>query len=43
VVIRGDPVATPSQVYEVITVFRGGVGYDSARLREFAKGKVGVF
>lgn len=43
VVIRGDPVATPSQVYEVTLVFRGGVGYDSARLREFAKGKVGVF
>ncbi|WP_420127442.1 amidohydrolase family protein [Longimicrobium sp.] len=43
VVIRGDPVATPSQVYEVTLVFRDGVGYDSARLREFAKGKVGVF
>ena len=42
VVIRGDPVATPSQIYEVTTVFRDGVGYDSARLREFAKGKVGV-
>jgi hypothetical protein len=43
VVIRGDPVATPSQVYEVTTVFRDGVGYDSARLRDFAKGKVGVY
>lgn len=43
VVIRGDPVATPSQVYEVTLVFRDGIGYDSARLREFAKGKVGVF
>jgi imidazolonepropionase-like amidohydrolase len=43
VVIRGDPVAAPSQVYEVTLVFRDGVGYDSARLREFARGKVGVF
>jgi imidazolonepropionase-like amidohydrolase len=42
VVIRGDPIATPSQVYEVTLVFRDGVGYDSARLREFAKGRVGV-
>lgn len=42
VVIRGDPIATPSQVYEVTTVFRDGVGYDSARLREAARGKVGV-
>jgi hypothetical protein len=43
VVIRGDPVATPSQVYEVATVFRDGIGYDSARLLAFAKGKVGIF
>jgi imidazolonepropionase-like amidohydrolase len=43
VVIRGDPVATPAQVYEVTTVFRGGIGYDAARLREFARGKVGVY
>jgi hypothetical protein len=43
VVIRGDPVATPSQVYEVTLVFRDGLGYDSARLREFAQGKVGIF
>lgn len=43
VVIRGDPIATPSAIYEVTTVFRDGIGYDSARLREFARGKVGVF
>ncbi|HST59843.1 MAG TPA: amidohydrolase family protein [Longimicrobium sp.] len=43
VVIRGDPLATPSAIYEVTTVFRDGVGYDSARLREFARGKVGIF
>jgi hypothetical protein len=43
VVIRGDPVATPSAIYAVTTVFRDGVGYDSARLRAAARGKVGVF
>lgn len=42
VVIRGDPVAAPSQVYDVVTVFRDGIGFDSARLRDFARGKVGV-
>jgi imidazolonepropionase-like amidohydrolase len=43
VVIRGNPIANPSQIYEVTTVFRDGIGYDSARLRDFARGKVGVF
>jgi hypothetical protein len=43
VVIRGDPVRTPAQIYEVTLVFRDGIGYDSARLREAARGKVGVF
>jgi hypothetical protein len=41
VVIRGDPIATPRQVYEVATVFRDGIGYDSARLREAVRGRVG--
>jgi imidazolonepropionase-like amidohydrolase len=43
VVIRGDPLATPSAIYEVVTVFRDGVGYEAARLRAFARGKVGVY
>jgi Amidohydrolase family len=43
VVIRGDPIHTPTAIYEVVTVFRDGIGYDSARLREFARGKVGIF
>ena len=41
VIIRGNPVATPTDIYEVVTVFRDGLGYDSIRLRESAKGKVG--
>jgi hypothetical protein len=41
-VIRGDPVATPAQIYEITLVFRDGVGYDSGRLREAARGKIGA-
>jgi hypothetical protein len=42
VVIRGDPVRAPADIYNVVTVFRDGVGYDSARLRAAAKGRIGV-
>lgn len=41
IVIRGNPVASPAGIYEVVTVFKDGLGYDSLRLREAAKGKVG--
>ena len=42
VVVRGDPAAQPRDLYQVVTVFRGGVGYDSAKLRNAARGLVGV-
>ncbi len=42
VVIRGNPVATPSQIYQVVTVFHDGVGYDSAKMLAAAQGLVGV-
>ena len=42
VVIRGNPIGTPSDIYEVVTVFKDGVGYDSMKLRAAAKGKVGA-
>jgi hypothetical protein len=42
VVIRGNPAATASDIYQVVTVFRDGVGYDSARMLDAAKGLVGV-
>ncbi|HUF51583.1 MAG TPA: amidohydrolase family protein [Longimicrobiales bacterium] len=42
VVIRGDPVRSPADIYHVVTVFKDGVGYDSARLRAAATGRVGV-
>lgn len=42
VVIRGNPVATPADIYNVVTVFKDGVGYDTARMLAAAKGLVGV-
>jgi imidazolonepropionase-like amidohydrolase len=42
VVIQGDPVRRPADIYNVVTVFRDGVGYDSARLRHAAAGRVGA-
>jgi cytosine/adenosine deaminase-related metal-dependent hydrolase len=41
-VIAGDPVRTPREGYNVVTVFKEGVGYDSARLRKAALGRVGL-
>jgi imidazolonepropionase-like amidohydrolase len=43
VVIRGDPLSSPGSIYEVVTVFLDGRGYDSARLRDSARGRVGTF
>jgi imidazolonepropionase-like amidohydrolase len=42
VVVKGDPLRQPSDIYNVVTVFRNGLGYDSQRLRDAAKGRVGV-
>jgi imidazolonepropionase-like amidohydrolase len=42
VVIKGDPVTRPADIYNVVTVFKDGVGYDSSKLRDAAKGKVGI-
>jgi imidazolonepropionase-like amidohydrolase len=42
VVIRGDPTRTLSDIYNVVTVFRGGLGYDANLLRGAAKGLVGL-
>jgi len=41
-VVRGDPLRTPADMYNVVTVFRDGRGYDSVKLRDAAKGKVGI-
>jgi hypothetical protein len=42
VVIRGNPAATATDIYEILTVFKDGVGYDSARMRAVAKGSIGA-
>ena len=41
-VIQGDPVHTPTDIYNVTLVFREGIGYDSKKLIESVKGQVGV-
>lgn len=42
VVIRGDLAADPAAIRQVTTVFKDGIGYDSARLIESVRGLVGV-
>jgi imidazolonepropionase-like amidohydrolase len=41
-VVRGDPVRSARDVYNVVTVFKDGVGYDADRLRKAAAGRVGL-
>jgi imidazolonepropionase-like amidohydrolase len=42
VVIDGNPVANPAEIRKVSIVFKDGVGYDSAKLIEAARGLVGL-
>jgi imidazolonepropionase-like amidohydrolase len=42
VVIKGDPVARPAEIRNVAIVFKGGVGYDPAKLVEACRGLVGI-
>jgi len=42
VVIQGDPAANIKDIENVKIVFKDGVGYDSAKLIESAKGQVGL-
>lgn len=42
VLIAGDPVANPAEIRQVVTVFKDGVGYDSAKLIASVKGLVGL-
>jgi imidazolonepropionase-like amidohydrolase len=42
VVINGDPVARPAEIRKVVTVFKDGVGYDSAKMIEATRGLVGI-
>jgi hypothetical protein len=40
--IRGDPVARPAEIRNVVTVFKDGVGYDSKKILETVEGLVGI-
>jgi hypothetical protein len=42
VVIRGDLATTPNAIRNVVTVFKDGVGYDSAKLIAAVRGRVGI-
>ena len=42
VVVRGDLVADPAAIKQVVTVFKDGIGYDSAKLLAQVKGRVGI-
>lgn len=42
VVIRGDPVRRASDIYEVTLVFKDGRAFDSAKLRDAARGRIGL-
>ncbi len=42
VVIRGDPEARASDIYNVVTVFKDGRGYDSTKMLSAIRGLVGV-
>lgn len=42
VVIDGDPLASPVEIRNVVTVFKDGVGYDSRKLIDSVRGQVGL-
>jgi hypothetical protein len=42
VLIKGDPSKNIEEIENVETVFRAGIGYDSAKLIESVRGQVGV-
>ncbi len=42
VVMTGDLTADPSRIRNVTVVFKDGVGYDSPRILEDVRGRVGI-
>ena len=42
VVLQGDLTSDPSVIRKVTTVFKDGVGYDSAKLIAAVRGRVGI-
>lgn len=42
VILAGDPTRTPADIKKVVTVFRRGLGYDSAKLIAAVRGQIGL-
>jgi enamidase len=42
VVIRGDLTTDPALIRQMITIFKDGIGYDSVKMLESVKGRVGI-
>ena len=42
VLLRGNLANDPKVIYETVTVFKDGIGYDSAKLIADVKGQVGI-
>ena len=42
VVVKGDPSTHIEDLEQVVTVFKDGLGYDSAKLIESVRGHVGI-
>jgi imidazolonepropionase-like amidohydrolase len=42
VVVRGDPIARPGEIRNVVTVLKDGIAYDAVKLIESVSGVVGV-
>lgn len=42
VILAGDPTRSPADIRKVVTVFRRGLGYDSAKLIAAVKGQIGL-
>jgi imidazolonepropionase-like amidohydrolase len=42
VVLRGNLAASPADIRNTVTVFRKGIGYDSAKLIAAVKGQIGI-
>ena len=42
VVMRGDLTSDPSVIRQMVTVFKDGIGYDSVKLLESVRGRVGI-
>lgn len=42
IIIDGDPSVDMADMHKVVTVFKRGIGYDTAAMRDAARGKVGA-